>query len=84
MLTLHRPGQVIKRPGKGFEMEIKTVRLPRGFKVLAKDSQYGVIPVTYANYKQANKKIEELKAAGYDVNILGYGKPAKYIHFIEN
>jgi hypothetical protein len=65
-------------------MKIETVRLPRGCKVLAKNSEYGLIPVTYANYTPANKKIEELKANGFEVSILGYFKPAKYIQFIEN
>ena len=65
-------------------MEIKTIRLPRGIKVLAKNSEYGLIPITYANYKQANKKINELKLEGFNVSIFGYGRPAKYIQFIEN
>ncbi len=65
-------------------MDIKTIRLPRGSRVLAKETEYGLRPITYANYRQANKKVDELKLAGFDVFISGYGKPAKYIQFVEN
>ena len=65
-------------------MEIKTVKLPKGLRVLAKETQYGLTPITYTNFKQADKKIMELEQLGFNVTIWGLGKPAKYIVFIEN
>lgn len=56
-------------------MEVLTVKLRDGRTVLAKKTKYGVLPVTYANYTQANKKARELAAAGFDVFVPGYHRP---------
>lgn len=39
---------------------VKTVTLPRGAVVLAKDTKWGLSAVTYANYKQANARLATL------------------------
>ncbi len=65
-------------------MKIETVRLPRGSKVLARNGKYGIEPIHYANYKQANSKVEELRKEGFEVFVTGHGRPAKYIQFVEN
>ena len=61
-------------------MKIDTVTLPSGVTVLAKKPGN---PLHYANYAQANKKITELKAAGINATLFGYGRPAKYIRIWE-
>lgn len=42
-------------------MEIKTFKIRSGRNVLAKETKNGLMPVSYANTTQANKKAAELK-----------------------
>ena len=47
--------------------------------VLAKQTQWGIDAVTYGNLKQANNKIEQLRANGIDCFLYDRGEPAKFI-----
>lgn len=64
-------------------MEILTTTLRNGRKVLAKNTEFGIHPIRYANNKQASNKVDELNAFGIKAWYSGFGH-VKYVYINEN
>ncbi len=63
---------------KAFNDALPTTRLNNGQLVLAKQTQYGINPVTYVNETQAKRKVEALQKAGVSCRIVYYA-PIRFI-----
>lgn len=62
---------------------METYKLRNGAVVLAKTGKFGLNPVSYTNYKQANAKLEMLKEDGIEASIYSTGV-CKYILISKN
>lgn len=63
-------------------MEILTVKLIKAnINVLARKSEFGIVPITYTNDTQANKKVQQLRSQGVDAEV--YQSPMSRTRFIK-